>query len=50
MSLDHDPFLDPSYQVLKIYSLTGEQLVEFLKENGLSSEVCQIFTGTKKSV
>ena len=36
---------DPSQQVLKIYSLTCEQLVEFLTENNFSSEVCQTFTG-----
>ena len=36
---------DPSHDVLKIYSLSGDQLVEFLEENGFSSEVCQIFTG-----
>ena len=36
---------DPSHDVLKIYSLSGDQLVEFLEENGFSSKVCQIFTG-----
>ena len=36
---------DPSHDVLKIYSLSGDQLTEFLEENGFSSEVCQIFTG-----
>ena len=36
---------DPSHEVFKIYSLSGDQLVEFLEENGFSSEVCQIFTG-----
>ena len=37
---------DPSHEVFKIYSLSGDQLVEFLEENGFSSEVCQIFTGS----
>ena len=36
---------DPSHQLSKIYTLTTEQLVDFLKENGFGSEVCQIFTG-----
>ena len=40
-----DPSEDTSHEVLKIFSLSGDKLVEFLEENGFSSEVCQMFTG-----
>ena len=36
---------DSSHEFLKIYSLSGDQLVELLEENGFSAGVCQIFTG-----
>ena len=40
-----NPWEDSSHEVLKIFSLSGDQLVGFLKDNGFSSEVCQMFTG-----
>ena len=36
---------DPSHDLTRIFSLSCEQLVEFLEENGFASEVCQTFKG-----
>ena len=43
-----NPYEDSLHEVLKIFSLSGDQLVAigFLEDNGFSSEVCQIFTGS----
>lgn len=34
-----------SDQTLKIYTLGCEELTEYLKQNGFSSEVCQVIKG-----
>ena len=41
-----NPCEDSTHEVLKIFSLSGDQLIGFLEDNGFSSEVCQTFTGS----